>query len=93
MDKIAKELVRLAKDLTAAEWHEDEDADEGRDKALREFSRHVGGEKILTAEKIKGSWFVFLTELGAYRLAHQYRADWRNIGKAQNHPGWWYVKI
>jgi len=92
--RVAAELVKLAKQLNAREWNEDEDADVGRDRAIAEFRKHTGGEPVVTAMKIKGRWTVFTTELGAYRIAHRYRSKWHDIGESKNiHRGTWYVNI
>ena len=96
MDKhfVAGELFKVAKDLVSADWNEDADADDLRVKAIREFQKHTGGEPIVTAMKIKGDWFVFTTELGAYRIAKKYRKDWKDLGESKNiHRGSWYVHI
>ena len=77
----------------AGGWMEDADVDELRERAIREFKRHVGAEPIRTAEKIKGRWYVVTTELGAYRLLRKYRGKWKDIGKHQSHPGWWYTAV
>ena len=80
--------------LMAGDWNEDADVDEVRDRAIAEFKKHTGGEKVVTAMKIKGKWFAFTTELGAYRLAKKYRKDWKDLGESKNiHKGTWYVKI
>jgi len=90
---VASELVKLAKKVVA-DWNEDEDADALRDKAIREFAKHTGGERILTAMKVRGKWTVFTTELGAYRIARAYRTAWKDVGVSKNiHRGSWYVNL
>ena len=92
-ERIASELLRIARSLVG-DWPEDDDADEGRAKALREFERHVGGEPVEGVMKIGGDWFVFTTELGAYRLARKYRRDWKSLGPSRNYyRGSWYVIV
>ena len=119
--KVAQELLKLAKELTAGpidedledlqkvvkaskdlmakglvgkDWAEDEDADEYRDRAIDEFKKHAGGEKVFDAMKIKGRWTVFTTELGAYRIGHKYRVNWKEIGESKNvNRGTWHVNL
>lgn len=91
--ELASDLVKLAKECISA-WPEDDDVTDGmKERAIKEFKKHTGGEPIFTAEKIKGHWFPVTTELGAYRIGKKYRSDWKDIGEHQAYRGKWFVKI
>ena len=91
---VSEELLKIARDIQARSWEEDEDADEYRHRVVKEAKRHTDGEPVETALKIRGDWFIMTTELGAYRILRAYRKGWESIGQAQgDYRGWWYVNI